>query len=111
MRLKAVSLFTALLLFGSLTHAQVPVVDSLVPNAARVGAAVSLHGSNFSPTAADNVVMIGPVRANVSSASAHALSLTVPSGAGYAPVTVTTGALSATGHLPFVPTFPSKHLL
>lgn len=68
---------------------------------------VTITGSNFNTTAANNAVYFGGVKANVTSASATQLVVKVPAGAQYAPIIVfdkTTG-LSASTVIPFLPRF------
>jgi hypothetical protein len=52
------------------------------------------------------VVYFGAVRANILAASANQLTVTVPVGATFAPITVTVGGLVAFANAPFQPTFP-----
>ncbi|RFZ92855.1 hypothetical protein D0C36_15805 [Mucilaginibacter conchicola] len=111
MILKKINLCLSLLLVSGLGMAQVPTLTSLSSYTGQVGSAVTITGSNFNTTAANNAVYFGPVRATVSSATATSLSVTVPAGAAYAPVSVTNTALKLTGYspLPFRQTFTSKN--
>ena len=59
----------------------VPVITSTnptPPNPAIVGTSLTINGSNFSATAAQNIVTIGGVAANVTNATVAALTVTVP---------------------------------
>ncbi|RYZ22805.1 MAG: T9SS type A sorting domain-containing protein [Chitinophagaceae bacterium] len=67
---------------------QTPVITSISPAQGSPGSSVVITGSSFSPVAADNAVFFGAVRANVTAASAGSLTVTVPTGATYQPVTV-----------------------
>lgn len=82
-----------------------PVITSFSPASGPVGTTVTITGSNFSSTAANNIVFFGAVRANVTAASASSLTVTVPAGADYKPITVTTGGLTATASRSFIVTF------
>src|SRR5579863_8208809 len=82
-----------------------PVINSYTPAAGPVGSKVVITGSNFSPTPSANIVYFGAVRAQVSAASASSLTVTVPSGATYRPITVTTGNLTAYSSGAFSVTF------
>ncbi|HUR46717.1 MAG TPA: FG-GAP-like repeat-containing protein, partial [Candidatus Saccharimonadales bacterium] len=97
-------LFLLLCAFGAL--AQTPVIDSFSPTSGYIGASVTISGSNFSPTPADNIVLFGTVRASVTAASADALVVSAPAGAAYQPITVTVGGLTAAARIPFRLTFP-----
>jgi len=66
-----------------------PAVTSFTPKNSIVGSTVVITGTNFSPTAANNVVKFNGVTATVSEASATSLTVTVPEGA-------TTGKVSVT---------------
>ncbi len=83
----------------------VPVIVSFSPAAATNGGAVTISGMNFSPVASNNIVVFGAVRAEVISASATSLVVTLPAGATYGPITVTVGGLVAYSARPFQPTF------
>lgn len=82
-----------------------PVVNTFSPASAPAGATVTISGSNFSSTPANNIVYFGKVRATVTSASGTSLQVTVPAGSGYQPVTITVGALTGASRLPFVVSF------
>ena len=85
-----------------------PVVSTFSPASGPIGTAVTITGSNFSSTASGNIVYFGAVRAAVSAASATSLSVAVPAGTTYQPITVTTGGLTAYTGKPFAVTFPSN---
>jgi hypothetical protein len=104
--LGAFALMGALALSSSV-FAQVPRIDSVTPGFGHVGDPITIAGANFSPTPADNIVYFGAVRAAVTAASPNSLTVAVPSGATYAPVTVTVGGLTAFGNIPFFTQF--KH--
>jgi hypothetical protein len=78
-----------------------PVINSYAPAAGPVGSKVVISGSNFSPAPSSNIVYFGAVRAQVSAASASSLTVTVPAGATYQPISVTTGHLTAYSSGPF----------
>ena len=83
----------------------VPAIFNFSPTAGTNGAVVAIAGTNFSTTAAADIVYFGAVRANVLSASANSLIVTVPTGATYAPITVAVGGLIACANAPFLVTF------
>ncbi|HWP83074.1 MAG TPA: FG-GAP-like repeat-containing protein [Bacteroidota bacterium] len=87
------------------TPSGAPSITSLTPTSGAVGTSVTISGTNFSATPSSNIVYFGAVRATVTSASATSLTVTVPTGATYAPVSVTVGGLTTYSRLPFVVTF------
>lgn len=86
--------------------AQVPVINSFSPISGSVGSSVTIVGSNFSTVATNNIVFFGSVKATVISATATSLSVTVPTGAIYRPISVTVNSLTAFSATPFTVTFP-----
>ena len=66
------------------------------PNAGPIGSTVTIQGNGFSTTASSNTVKFNGVTANVSSASANKLIVTVPAGATTGALSVTVGTLTAT---------------
>ncbi len=79
-----------------------PSITSVIPNKAKPGATVTLTGTNFNTTANNNKVYFGSIKATVSSATSTTLSVVVPFGALYGPVSVTdtvTGLSSASGQV------------
>ncbi len=83
----------------------VPAIASFAPASGTLGTVVTLAGTNFSPTAAANIVYFGVVRANVLAASPTNLLVTVPAGATFGPITVTVSGLVAYSVAAFEPTF------
>jgi len=83
-----------------------PAISAITPLIAAPGATVTISGTNFVPQAAGNIVHFGPVRAKVMSATADTLTVQVPLGAGFGPVSVTTpNKLTACSRRPFLPSF------
>ena len=83
-----------------------PTIFNFSPNSGSNGTIVAITGTNFSATAASNIVYFGAVRAAVLAASPTSLTVTVPSGATFAPITVSVGGLIAYANAPFLVTFP-----
>ncbi len=86
----------------------VPVITSFTPFAGTNGVIVTILGTNFNATITSNIVYFGAVRANVLSANTNSLTVTVPPGATFAPITVTVGGLTAYARTPFLPIFPAN---
>ena len=87
------------------TFLSLPVITSFSPLSGNVGSTVIISGSNFSSIAANNTVYFGAVKAIVVNATPTSLSVTVPSGATYAPITVTVSTLTAISPRLFTVTF------
>ncbi|MFT3823436.1 MAG: FG-GAP-like repeat-containing protein [Chitinophagaceae bacterium] len=100
-----VYLFTLSFLALSFPVFAQPVITSFSPTSGAVGTTVTISGSNFSSTPAGNTVYFGAVKAVVSSATSTSLTVTVPAGSTYQPITVTTGNLTASSANPFIVTF------
>lgn len=92
------------ILFSLRISAQ-PVIHSFSPLSARVGETVTISGTNFDPAASGNIVYFGAVKATVTASSPTLLSVKVPAGASYQPVSVTTGHLTAWSPALFTTTF------
>jgi hypothetical protein len=88
----------------SLVFAQ-PLITAVSPLSGPLNSTVTITGSNFSSTASGNVVWFGSVSAPVTSASSGSLTVTVPPGASYQPITVTAGNLTSFPFKPFITTF------
>ncbi len=105
-----VSVFILLIcLLGLSSVNAAPVVTSFTPTSGPVGTTVTINGSNFNTTAANNIVFFGGVKATVTGASSSALSVVVPGGSSYQNISVTdiTTGFTAYTNLPFVVTFTS----
>ncbi len=87
--------------------AQAPVISSFTPASGPVGTTVTITGSNFSATPANNIVYFGAVRRNdtVSAASPGSLTVAVPAGTTYQPISITTNNLTVVSHAAFCPHF------
>jgi gliding motility-associated-like protein len=98
------------LLFHDL-FGQAPIITAFTPSRGPVGITVTITGTNFNTTPANNIVFFGATRANVTAATTTQLTVSVPTGATYAPITLlnTTTALLAYSTTNFTPTFsPNK---
>ncbi|TAE79470.1 MAG: hypothetical protein EAY81_11205, partial [Bacteroidetes bacterium] len=88
-----------------------PTITSFTPLSAKPGDVVTITGTNFNTTPANNIVFLGATRATVTAATATNLTVTVPSGATYAPITVlnTSTSLAAYSLANFNPIYsPAK---
>lgn len=100
-----------LLLIASSNVFSQPSITNLSTYFANVNASISINGSGFSTIANNNFVYFGAVRANVTLATATALTVTVPYGASYSPISVTVNGLTAYSLKPFNVTFASNGLI
>ena len=84
-----------------------PVITSFTPASGPVGTAVTISGSKFNATPANNVVFFGAAKAAIVNASSNTLEVTVPPGTTYQPISVTdlTTNLTTYSTLPFLKTF------
>ena len=101
-----------LILLGFITTIAIkaqPIVKSIIPASGSVGSSVTISGSHFDTTLANIVVYFGAVVATVTSASDTSLTVTVPSGATYQPISVINLStnLSGTSANPFNVTYNS----
>ncbi len=83
-----------------------PTINSFIPLSGPVGQVVKINGTNFSTTPANNIVYFGAVKAVVNSATATTLFVTVPAGATYQPISVTTNGYTIFSKQAFNTTFP-----
>jgi len=84
-----------------------PSITSFTPALGPIGTSVTIAGTNFSATAANNIVFFGATKATVTGASTTQLTVTVPAGATYQSITVMVGGLTGYSSKPFVVTFAS----
>lgn len=100
-------------ILGGFTYTPLPAptITSFSPAIANAGATVTINGTNFNPVADKNLVYFGTVKATVTAAGANTLSVTVPTGAGYAPISVTNNDYTAYSTQSFIETFPDGGFL
>ncbi len=98
------------LFFTVIAIAQVPVISSFSPLSGNIGSTVTITGSNFDASPANNIVYFGASRAIVSAASATSLDVLVPGGAGYGNISVTVNGLTAYSSLKFPTSFQGGEL-
>ena len=74
----------------TVTTSHVPTISGFSPSSGVAGASVTISGTNFETTAANNRVGFANVDASVSSSTATSIATTVPVGATSGPISVTT---------------------
>ncbi len=95
----------------TITEQIVPKIANISQLNAPIGATLTLTGTGFNTTAANNVVFFGATAAIPTAATTTSITVTVPLGATYGPISVlnTTNGLSGSSILYFNPTFsPNK---
>lgn len=102
------SLLILILFLPNIALAQVPTIDSFSPAFGIVGSIVNITGNNFNLVPESNIVYFGAVRAKVLSSTDTQLTVVVPTGATYQPITVTNNRLTAYSKTPFNIIFPGK---
>lgn len=86
-----------------------PTIASVAPESAPVGASVTITGTNFDATVAgNNVVYFGPVKGEVTAATATTLTVKVPAGKTYSYITVQVGGLTASSPKKFSGSFTTS---
>ncbi|MFN5430799.1 MAG: FG-GAP-like repeat-containing protein [Cyclobacteriaceae bacterium] len=83
-----------------------PQITGFTPTSGPVGTAVTITGTGFNSTPANNIVYFGAMRATVTAATATQLTVTVPTGATYQPITVLVSGLVGYSKFPFSTTYP-----
>jgi gliding motility-associated-like protein len=99
-----------ILFFVARTFAQAPVITSFSPTRGAVGTIVTITGTGFNTTAANNIVFFGATMATITAASTTSLTVTVPVGASYQPISVVNGSNALIGYSakPFITTFTPR---
>ncbi len=84
-----------------------PTITNFSPTSGPVGTLVTITGTNFNDTVANNLVLFGTVAANIVSASSTSITANVPVGTNFQYITVTnlTSHLTAYTTIPFSVTF------
>ncbi len=99
--------------FDTITVANVPAITSVTPNVATPGSNIVIAGNYLDPSASGNIVLFGNIKGTVVSASATSLTVTVPAGAQYDHISVTSIATGFTAWSPeaFLPTYTNTGLM
>lgn len=85
-----------------------PFISSFSPVAGPAGTSVIISGGGFSSTIANNIVFFGAALATVTAASFNTITVTVPAGATYQPISASNSSSNLIGYSnkPFTLTFP-----
>ena len=87
---------------------KVPTITAISPKTGKVGDSVTITGTEFDATAANNKVFFGATKATVTAASTTSLTVTVPTGATFGPLRVIVNNRTAESDDSFLPTFASE---
>lgn len=90
---------------NSISSFSPPTITSFTPASGAVGTTVVITGTNFSTTLANNIVYFGATQATVTAATSTQLTVTVPTGATFKPITVSVNGLIAYASKPFIVSF------
>lgn len=90
------------------TKAQPPVITSVNPASAPPGAQVIIKGNRFSVNPDSNTVCFGTVKALVNTCTDTSITVTVPAGSAYLPITVKKDTFTAFSRQPFVTSYGDK---
>ncbi len=84
-----------------------PIITSVNPDNGPVGTVVIIAGNNFNTDIANNIVFFGATRASVQSATTTSLTVVVPTGATYQPISIINTGTNLIGNSPkpFAATF------
>jgi hypothetical protein len=88
-----------------------PTISSFSPQSGPVGTSLTITGTNFSAIPENNIVYVGATKATVTAATQSQLTVTVPTGASYQPITVLANGLTAYSQRPFAVTFSGNNLI
>ena len=86
-------------------------ITSFLPVSGPAGTSVTITGSGFSSTPVNNIVWFGAAKATVTAATSTQLTVTVPSGSTFQPISVTVNGLTAYSSKTFFPTFGSSQVI
>ena len=90
---------------------EVPIITSFSPTFGPIGTTVTIIGTNFNTTAANDIIYFGAVKSTVTKVTSTSLSATVPPGTTYQPIMVTVNGFTAYTNSPFIVTFPSSKII
>jgi len=102
---------TLSILRNTITAPIPPTITSFSPTSGPIGTTVTITGTNFSTTTTNNIVWFGAVKATVTAATSTSLSVTLPIGATYQPISVTVNGSTDYSSAPFSVTFQARRLL
>jgi gliding motility-associated-like protein len=83
----------------------IPTITNFTPASGPIGTTVTITGTNFDSSPANNIVYFGATRAIVTAATSTQLTVTVPVGATFQTITVQVSGLISYSSKPFVVTF------
>ncbi len=88
-----------------------PSISGFTPASGPIGTIVTINGNFFDPLPSNNIVFFGAVKGTVLTASQSQLTVRVPPGANYQPISVNVTGLNCSSSSPFVTTFLSDGII
>ncbi len=88
-----------------------PTITSFTPTSGPVGTTVTITGTNFSATPANNIVYFGATRGTVTAATSTQIEVTVPVGATFQPISVLVNGLVTYTRQPFIVNFGCSQII
>ena len=94
-------------MFGFLKITAQPIINSFTPSSGAIGTTVTITGAGFNTQKNNDIVFFGATKATVTAAGTNSLTVTVPAGASFGPVTIlnTATGLATSSTKFFTPTF------
>ena len=83
----------------------IPTIMSISPSSGPIGTTVTITGSNFNSMPSENIVYFGATRANILTGTTTELTVSVPVGATFEPISVLSNGLIGYSTTPFSVTF------
>ncbi len=98
-------LFSLCIFFSTILLAQ-QTITSFTPTSGPAGTTITITGTGYVTTLTGNLVYFGTIKATVTAITPTSITVTVPVGAGFGIISVTTGFFTAYSAQPFLETFP-----
>ncbi len=99
---------TVSLYHNLIPNTPLPTISVFTPVSGHVGKTITINGTNFDATAANTTIYLGATKANPTTATSTSLTVDVPVGATFSPITVIRGNRLVESGQYFLPTFSSS---
>lgn len=91
-------ILTLVFLVSLEAHSQQPIITFFLPTSGPIGTSVTITGQNFNNISNQNIVYFGATAATVTSSSSNSLTVSVPNGATFQPISILNAANGLTGY-------------